>query len=194
MSQLVNGLLEYAKAGLGAGSKEPVELDRVLEEATASLRADIEEAEARIDAEALPAVFGGREDLVLLFRHLILNALRFRRQDPPRIQISSRQDGDEIQLTVSDNGMGIDAEDRGRLFAPMKRLHARHESSGLGLGLATCRKVVEMHGGRIRVESEPGEGSVFHFTLKKPVADKRPGSGNAIDAVLEQRATTGVSS
>jgi len=100
-----------------------------------------------------------------VFQNLITNALKFRREEPPRVQISVQERNDEWILSVSDNGIGLDREFRDRVFVMFQRLHGRGKYPGTGIGRAICKKIVERHGGRIWVESEPGCGSTFHFTL-----------------------------
>jgi signal transduction histidine kinase len=112
----------------------------------------------------LPTVLGDDVLLAQLFQNLITNAIKYRREQPPEVLISAKEQGEFWQFSVRDNGIGIDPAYHDRIFGLFKRLHGR-EVPGTGLGLAICRKITEKHGGRIWVESELGRGSVFHFTL-----------------------------
>jgi light-regulated signal transduction histidine kinase (bacteriophytochrome) len=104
--------------------------------------------------------------LIQLFRHLIDNAIIFSdRDEVPRIHISSREGGGGLVFSVRDEGIGIDPKDFERIFLIFQRLHPRNKASGTGIGLALCKLIVERHGGRIWVDSTPGEGSTFHFTI-----------------------------
>ncbi len=113
-------------------------------------------------------VRGDEAQLELLFQNLLDNALKFRGAEPPRIRIDATEEESFWHLRVQDNGAGIAARDQDRIFALFQRLHTAHEAPGTGIGLALCRRVVARHGGRIWVESRPGEGATFHFTLARP--------------------------
>jgi signal transduction histidine kinase len=104
--------------------------------------------------------------LAQVFQNLIANAIKFRRADEaPQVHVSATREGDLWRFSVADNGIGIPADQRERIFQIFHRLHTREEYPGTGIGLALCRRIVERHGGRIWVESEPGEGATFYFTL-----------------------------
>jgi chemotaxis family two-component system sensor kinase Cph1 len=100
-----------------------------------------------------------------LLQNLIGNAVKFHGHEPPRVHVSATQDGDEWVFSVRDNGVGLDPQYAERIFLPFQRLHTRAEYPGNGIGLSVCRKIVQRHGGRIWVESQPGEGATFHFTI-----------------------------
>jgi light-regulated signal transduction histidine kinase (bacteriophytochrome) len=112
-------------------------------------------------------VAGDEPQLVQLFQNLIGNALKFKGADAPRIHVSAAEKADAWEFAVRDNGIGIDPQYFERIFMVFQRLHSKGEYSGTGIGLAICKKVVDRHGGSIRVESRPGEGSTFLFTLPK---------------------------
>ena len=115
--------------------------------------------------DPLPNVHGDAKLLGLVFQNLIGNALKFRGQEPPQIHVSARQKGAHWLFSVQDNGIGIDPQHAERIFEVFQRLHTRKEYAGTGIGLAICRKIVERHGGRIWVKSEPGKGAAFFFTV-----------------------------
>ena len=128
--------------------------------------------------DPLPTVVADHDQLAQVFQNLIGNGIKFRGAEPPRVHISARQTFEVSetskvsskvwQFSVRDNGIGIAAGDIGRIFGIFQRLHSQAEYPGTGIGLATCKKIVERHGGRIWVESEPGRGTTFYFTM--PVA------------------------
>jgi light-regulated signal transduction histidine kinase (bacteriophytochrome) len=143
-----------------------VEVGRVIDRLLIDLGPAIEEADAEITCDPLPSVQGDAGQLGQLFQNLVANAIKFRRDaSPPRVHIGAVREGEEWHFSVADNGIGIAPEFRDRIFVIFQRLHSRDEYPGTGIGLAICKKIVERHGGRIWVESEPGEGTTFHFTL-----------------------------
>jgi signal transduction histidine kinase len=127
------------------------------------LRAAIAVSGGKVSYDALPVVLGDPQQLVRLFGNLVGNALKFRGERPPEVRIAATRQGGLWLFAVSDNGIGIPPEAKGRLFTMFERLHSGYP--GTGIGLAVCKKIVERHGGRIWVESEPGKGSTFIFTL-----------------------------
>jgi len=137
-------------------------------DALANLHTTIEECGARVDYDGLPTVYADGSQVTQLFQNLIGNALKFRRlntDEAPRIRIHARRDGAGWTFAVQDNGIGIDPAYAGRIFVIFQRLHTREEYAGTGIGLAICKRIVERHGGRIWVESQPGQGATFLFTL-----------------------------
>ena len=126
----------------------------------------IKEAGAVVTKDDLPMVMGDETQLSQLFQNLIDNAIKFRRaEETPRVHISAQRKGNDWEFSVQDNGIGIDPQYFDRIFIIFQRLHSREAYEGTGIGLAVCMRIVERHGGRIWVESEPGRGSLFHFTL-----------------------------
>jgi chemotaxis family two-component system sensor kinase Cph1 len=125
----------------------------------------VAESGATVTADALPAVHADRLQLGLLWQNLLSNALKFHGPEPPRIHISARRDGPQWVFSVRDNGIGLDPKQAERIFEVFQRLHTREKYPGTGIGLAMCKKIVERHGGRIWVESAPGNGATFYFTV-----------------------------
>jgi PAS domain S-box-containing protein len=165
MKLLIRGLLDYARLDASPPPAAPANCDAALDEALANLRPALEESGAVVTREPLPTVVGDAAQLMRLFQNLVGNAVKFRGHEPPRVHVAARRQGDEWVFEVRDNGIGIAANDLGRLFQVFARLHRPERYPGTGIGLAACKKIVERHGGRIGAESEPGRGSVFWFTL-----------------------------
>jgi two-component system, chemotaxis family, sensor kinase Cph1 len=144
----------------------PVDSNRVCEEILQVLNAPIKESGASVTHDPLPTVMTEEVPLRLLFQNLVGNAIKYRRPDePPRIHIGARRKDGLWRFSVSDNGIGIEAQHLETIFAPFKRLHGLDQYPGSGIGLAICKKVVERSGGQIWAESTYGQGSTFHFTL-----------------------------
>jgi PAS domain S-box-containing protein len=167
MKQLIEDLLAYSRVGTKGKEFKPLSVEAALQRAITNLRAAIEESGAAITWDPLPTVEGDEMQLAQVFQNLMGNALKFRGARPPRIHVGATQDNGAWQLTVADNGIGIEPQYFERIFMLFQRLHTMGEYPGTGIGLAICKKVVERHGGRIWVSSTPGEGSQFHFTLAK---------------------------
>jgi light-regulated signal transduction histidine kinase (bacteriophytochrome) len=166
MQALIDGLLEYSRVGRQSEQPGRASAENALERALYSLRAMIEETGAVIDRAPLAEVLSDEAQLAQVFQNLIGNALKFRRPDvAPRIHLACARRGPYFVFSVADNGIGIDPRYAERIFAVFQRLHTRAEYPGTGIGLAICKKVVERSGGEIWVESTPGAGSTFHFTL-----------------------------
>ena len=164
-SRLVDGLLDLARVGRGAPPAEPVDLRRVIEDLRDTLAPQIEAAGARVEIGLLPTVVGVEGELARVFQNLLANALKFRGEAAPVVAVSAARSPREWTLTVADNGPGVSERNRERIFELFARGQVDGEAPGTGLGLAVCRKVVELHGGRIWVEPAPGGGSAFRLTL-----------------------------
>lgn len=167
MSKLVKGLMDYAKIGriseLGL-----VDSNEVVNHVIKDLSPTIEKLSASFEITHLPVLTGYKTEIGLLFQNLISNALKFRKkQGKPEIKISAIPEGDKYKFSITDNGIGFEPENKDRIFKMFQRLHKRDEYTGTGIGLAHCKRIVELHQGEIWVESTLGKGSTFHFTLRK---------------------------
>jgi signal transduction histidine kinase len=178
MRALINALLDYSRVGRRALDLRPTPLDTVFDTAMADLSTTIAENSAQVTRGALPVLSADPVQLGQLFRNLIANAIKFRREEAPRIEVSAELEGDHWRFAVRDNGIGIDSKHYDRIFIIFQRLHGR-DRAGTGIGLAVCKKIVERHSGQIWVASEPGKGSTFFFTL--------PDRGDVTDDHREHR-------
>ena len=168
MKQLIEDLLAYSRVGTRGKELRVVQAQGALERALINLRASIEASGATVTHDALPEVNADDTQLTQLLQNLVGNAIKFRKQDEaPRIHVGVQDAGDEWRFSVADNGIGIEPQYFERIFMVFQRLHTRDEYAGTGIGLAICKKVVDRHHGRIWVESVPGKGSTFVFTLPK---------------------------
>lgn len=167
MQALIDDLLTYSRIGTKGKPMQPIDCAAIVKTTLQSLRVAIAETGARITCSTLPTVVGDEMQLTQLFQNLIANAIKFRRCNPPEIGICANAEEGCWRISVRDNGIGIDAEYYGRIFEMFQRLHSSKAYPGNGIGLTICRKIVERHGGRIWVESTPGKGSTFTFTLSQ---------------------------
>jgi signal transduction histidine kinase len=166
MQALINDLLAYSRVGSKGKPLLPTDLDSVLDDALANLSVRLSETKAEVTRAPLPPVVADSSQLTQLFQNLIGNALKFVTDGHPQVRVAATSDEGLVRISVSDNGNGIDPRFEKRIFEVFQRLHTREEYPGTGIGLAVCRKIVERHGGRIWVESKPGRGATFHFTLR----------------------------
>ena len=176
MEMLISDLLAYCHTARTADSpQESVSVGDVIDTVRKNLSATIEETAAEIRTSNLPVVFADSVPLVHLFQNLVSNALKYRSERKPLVTIAATQNAGQWLFSVEDNGIGIAKEFQTQIFGIFKRLHDRAAYPGTGIGLAICQKIVERHGGRIWVESVPGRGSTFFFTLPGAVMNnKRP--------------------
>jgi PAS domain S-box-containing protein len=165
MQQLIEDLLAFSRVGTRGSPLVAIDMGTAFESALASLHASLAESHATVTADPLPVVVADAGQLAQLLTNLIGNALKFRGAEPPRAHVAAVRDGRMWVVTVQDNGIGIAPEYFERIFVIFQRLHSREEYAGTGVGLAICKKIVERHGGRIWVESAPGQGARFSFTL-----------------------------
>ena len=165
MQALINDLLEYSRVGTRGKSFTEIDLNEVMSQAKSNLKIAIKENKANIICHRLPIVYGDDTQLTQVFQNLIGNAIKFHGENSPGIHISSERKNGNYEITVKDNGIGIDPQYKERIFLIFQRLHNREEYPGTGIGLAICKRIIERHGGTIWVESKIGEGSAFHFSL-----------------------------
>jgi PAS domain S-box-containing protein len=178
---LINDLLEYSRVTTRGKEFEPVDCNTVVDQVLRDLSLLIQEKGAVVIHDPLPTVMADASQLGRVFQNLIGNALKFCQEGTPQVQVGAEPGHQEWRFWVRDNGIGIAAKDFDRIFMMFERLHDRSEYPGTGIGLAICQKIVERHGGRIWVESEPGCGSTFWFTLpaREPAPTARRGGTDA---------------
>jgi len=165
MKIMMQGLLEYVRLETFVTANSELDSNEIVAAALATLEEDIRVSGAVIQYEGLPKILGHRGRITRLFAFLLDNALKFHGSQPPVIRISARPVGNRWEFCVADNGIGIDEEHQDIIFALYQRLHTGEAYPGHGIGLALARKIVEAHGGMLRVESTPKQGSRFYFTL-----------------------------
>lgn len=166
MQQLVSDLLAYSRIGSQGRPLVPVSSDEVLRRVMQGLRKPLTDTHAIVEANALPMVLADEGQLGQLFQNLISNALKFRSDSPPRVVIDASRTRDRWTFSVRDNGIGFDMQFAEKIFLMFQRLHERGKYEGSGIGLSIVKRIVDRHGGQLRVESAPGKGSTFFFTLK----------------------------
>ena len=167
LAMLVNDLLAYTSAGTAELPEARVDANAVLKYSLASLAEAIRESSAEVTSDALPQVYIGEAHLQQVLQNLIANALKYHDANPPRIHISAVRHSADWCFSVQDHGIGIDPQYKEKIFGVFKRLHTDRNFGGTGIGLAICKRVVERYGGRIWVESEPGKGATFFFTIPR---------------------------
>jgi PAS domain S-box-containing protein len=169
MQRLIDSMLVYSRIGRTESVRTEVDARKLVEQVVASLGAAIEATGARVDVGALPPVIASPDQLGQVFQNLLANALKFAAPDrPPELAVSAEREEGAWRFTVADNGIGVEPRHADRIFQMFQRLHTRDEYEGTGIGLALCVRVAERHGGRVWVDSEPGVGSRFHFTIADP--------------------------
>lgn len=183
LARLISELLEYTRAGVIETEVAAVDSEAILQQSLASLAEALRESGATVTHDALPEVFIGEAHLHQVFQNLIANALKYRTEEAPRIHVSASRfagaggagaRGALSCFSVRDNGIGIDPRYKEKIFGVFKRLHHDQRYGGTGIGLAICQRVVERYGGKIWVESEPGKGATFHFTVPQHAQSVRP--------------------
>jgi PAS domain S-box-containing protein len=165
MQRLINDLLNYSRIQTRGKPFVETDCEEILGQVRANLQVAIEKSRALMTSDFLPTVMADPTQMMQLFQNLIDNAIKFSGKEPPRVHISAEKRDNEWVFSVSDNGIGIDPRFNERIFVIFQRLHEREKYPGTGIGLALCMRIVDRHGGRIWVESEPGKGSTFYFTI-----------------------------
>ena len=165
MQQLINDLLAYSRVGTQGGDLAPTDTAPVVEEALSNLEVALANSNGRVVYPDLPQVTADSTQLVQLFQNLIGNALKFKSEQRPRVEVKAEPDGSYWLFSVRDNGIGFDQKYSDRVFGVFKRLHRNRDIPGTGIGLAICQRIIDRHGGRIWAESKPGRGATFYFTL-----------------------------
>jgi signal transduction histidine kinase/ligand-binding sensor domain-containing protein len=166
MTMLIDDLLDYSRID-SKKELQQVDCSIILSEVLADLGIALNETGAEINASGLPVISAHLTSIKQLFQNLIANGIKFSKKDiPPQINISAENGRDYWQFAFKDNGIGIEEKHKEKIFLIFQRLHTRNEYEGSGIGLAHCKKIVELHGGKIWIESEPGEGTTFHFTIR----------------------------
>ena len=174
MQELIHDLLAYARVGTRGKEFKPTASAEIVSDAMVNLAHAIEEAGAEVVVNDLPTITCDGSQLVQVFQNLIGNAVKFSRPGTaPVVHVAAVHDNGAWEFSVSDNGIGIEPKYFDRIFQMFQRLHTRQEYAGTGIGLALCRKIVERHGGRIRVESTPGQGTRFAFTIPDAATPRR---------------------
>jgi PAS domain S-box-containing protein len=167
MQRLIQDLLTYSRVTTRGIRLVPTDAAAALRDALGNLQAVIQEKGARVTHDELPTVLADATQLVQVFQNLVGNAIKFHGDASPRVHVAATPKDDEWVFTVADNGIGIDPQYFDRIFVIFQRLHPGHRYPGTGIGLALCSRIVQRHGGRLWVESAPGRGSTFYFTLKR---------------------------
>ncbi len=169
MQTMIQDLLTYSQVGRSEEAFEWVNGNLILDKAIANLKHTIEKEQGCVTYEPLPSFFGDPSQLMQLWQNLLSNALKYRSQKPPQIQIKAQMQDNFWCFKITDNGIGIDHKYQKRIFQIFQRLHTQDEYSGNGIGLAICQRIVERHGGQIWLKSQLGEGTTFYFTINTQV-------------------------
>ena len=167
MQQLIQDLLSYSRVTTRGKALNLNQSEAACNSAIENLQESIKESKAQVSVGPLPGIIADATQLTQLFQNLIGNAIKYRNERRPEIRVAARSNGSEWTFSIQDNGIGIEPKYSERIFQMFQRLHTRKEYSGTGIGLAVCRKIVERHGGKIWVESQPGQGSTFLFTIPR---------------------------
>jgi len=164
MDHLINGMLTHSRIGVSSSKMKPIDVNKIFVRVIANLTVDIEKNKAKITHDSLPTILGYDVQLEQLLQNIIGNAIKHQSQESPRVHLSVKQKGENWVFSVNDNGIGIASENREKIF-DMFQCFNRGKYKGTGIGLATCKKIVDLHGGKIWVKSQPNKGATFYFTM-----------------------------
>jgi signal transduction histidine kinase/HAMP domain-containing protein len=174
MKQLINDLLKYSRVTTRGDPFLPVDVNEVMDEVRDDLQHQIADTGATVTHDELPTIHADRSQLRRVLQNLVSNAIKYRGNEPPEIHVGAEEQPDAWRFAIADNGVGIPKEQQDRIFVIFQRLHGHDEAGGgTGIGLALCKRIVERHGGDIWVDSEPGEGATFYFTIPKDLKEKK---------------------
>ena len=166
---MIKSILVYSKVGKNDAPLQKIKLKEVLELKLHDLSQKIKERNVKLEIDELPEIFCVKDQMGMLFHNLVNNAIKFNDKDQPNVKVHHHTDAQDgfWQFSVTDNGIGISPEYKDKVFELFKRIHTRHEFEGTGIGLAVCLKIIQQHNGKIWIESIPGEGTSFFFTISK---------------------------
>ena len=179
MQELINDLLALSRVDSRGKAPEPVACNKIVAQVLRHIEGSVQDSGAEIIAHDLPVVMADPTQLRQVFQNLLVNAIKFRGEDPPRVELTARRQGEQWELSVADNGIGIEAAFHDRIFTIFQRLHCKGEYEGSGIGLSLVKKIVERHHGRVSLESVPGQGSTFLFTMPTVAPEAAPGEDTA---------------
>lgn len=165
MQQLINDLLEFSRVGTHGKNLQGTDTEVILSQVLADLKIAVAESQTVVTHDPLATLMEDEIQLIQLFQNLIGNAIKFRRDKPPRVHVTAQQKNKEWVFEVRDNGIGMESKFFERIFTIFQRLHSRTEYPGTGIGLAVCKKIVERHRGQIWVKSTLGVGTTFYFSI-----------------------------
>ncbi len=171
MRRLINALLELSRVGSRGKDFEATDCEAVYDRTLVNLQELVEDSGALVTHDRLPTVMGDETQLGQLFQNLIANAIKFRSDEQLTVHVGAERRNGHWEFCVRDNGIGFDPQYAERIFVVFQRLHGKGDRPGTGIGLSICKKIVELHGGRIWVKSFPDEGATFYFTL--PVNEEK---------------------
>ncbi len=167
MNILIQDLLQLSRAGRVEFETKPIDLNKIIIYVLQDLELKIKETNTSIHIGKLPVVMGDAVQISRVFQNLFTNAIKFKSENDPVIKVQYLENENSYEITIADNGIGIEKQYQNQIFSAFKRLHSREKYEGTGIGLAICKKIIERHNGSIGIESEPGKGSIFKITLKK---------------------------
>lgn len=192
MSGLILSLLSYARVGSRGLKRQECDGKSVLRDVQRNLAADLERCHVEVSTDPLPVIWADPILIAQLFQNLLENSIKYRGETEPRIHVSATEQPECWLFSVRDNGIGLKSEDSERIFDPFYQTDAgQSRGSGMGLGLATCKRIIELHGGHIHVQSKPGEGATFFFTIPKEHQDRRPVARISMMGMAEVAKTDG---